>query len=143
MSSVTYLSAKVFSRVGCAKEMRLGAVAEAAGEFVVQADVVEMGVAGDGLQRAFGDQRHPVAEGDDAHAAVDQHVAIAAPDVPDVAAVELADMRLVDMGDAVAHLADAPPVFRLGSHSVSTTWLSAPRSSTAPTSTAEIAAGAP
>ena len=118
------------------QQMRLGCVAEAAGEFVVQADMVEMRVAGHGLQRAFGHQRHPVTQGDHAHPAVDQHIAVAAPDVPDVAAVEFADMRLVDMGDAVAHPSHSPPVFRLDSHSVSTTWLSAPRSSTMPTSTA-------
>ncbi len=101
--------------------MRLGSVAEAAGEFVVQTDMVEMGVAGDGLKRAFSDQRNPITQADDAHPAVHQHVAVAAPDVPDVAAVELADVGLVDMGDAIVQLANAPPVFRSGSHSVSTT----------------------
>ena len=81
--------------------MRLGGVAQAAVKFVVTADMVEMGVRGDGLQGAFGDQRDVFAQGHDAHAGIHQHITIAAPDVPDIAAVEFLDMWLVDPCHAI------------------------------------------
>ncbi|MPL83908.1 hypothetical protein SDC9_29867 [bioreactor metagenome] len=92
------------------EDLGLGGMAQPAGEFVGAADVVEMGVACDGIERPLGHQRHPFTQRHHAHAAVDQHVAVAPAHVPDVAAIELLDEGLVDLGDVVAGAADAVPV---------------------------------
>ena len=81
----------------------------ALGELVVAGDVVEVGVAGDGDQRLLGDERDVLAQADHAPAAVDQQVAVAAAHMPEVAAVEFLDERLVDPGHAVAEVAHAVP----------------------------------
>ncbi len=100
---------RVDARVGCASRSASAAMDRAAFEFVVAADMVEMRVAGDGNQFALGDQRHPLAQRHDAHAAIDQHVSVAAPHMPDIAAVELLDKGFGDVGDIV----QAPGLLRL------------------------------
>jgi hypothetical protein len=72
------------------------------GEFVMAADMVEMRVAGDRETALFGHQRHMAAQADHPHPGIDQHVAVAAPHVPDVAAVEFLDERFADIGHVVA-----------------------------------------
>ena len=64
-------------------------------------DVVEMRVAGHGDQRPLGHERDVLAQADHAPAGIDQQVAVAAAQMPEVAAVEFLDVRLVDPGDAV------------------------------------------
>ena len=81
----------------------------ALGELVVPAHVVEMGVAGDGDQLLLGDQRNVRAQADDTPAGIDQQVAVAAAQVPEIAAVEFLDVGLVDPGDAVVQATDAEP----------------------------------
>ena len=65
-------------------------------ELVMAADMVEMGGAGDTNEGTLADQRHMVAQAEMAEASVDEQVAIAAVHMPDVAAVEGLDSRLVD-----------------------------------------------
>src|SRR5262249_23110904 len=60
---------------------------------------------------AAAQQRYLFAQADHAHAGIDQQVAIAAAHMPDVAAVVVLDMRLVDPGDAVADGAALVPGF--------------------------------
>jgi hypothetical protein len=55
-----------------------------------------MGGAGDTNEGTLADQRHMVAQAEMAEASVDEQVAIAAVHMPDVAAVEGLDSRLVD-----------------------------------------------
>ena len=61
------------------------------GEFVMGADMVEMGVAGDGQNRPPGQDAELPSQADDAHAGIDEEVAVAPVHMPDVAAVERLD----------------------------------------------------
>ncbi len=79
-------------------------------ELVVAADVVEMGVAGNRQQWPLGNQRHLAAEADMAKSAVEQQIAIAAAHVPDVAAEERLDPRLVDQRHVVGKADRLVPV---------------------------------
>ena len=87
------------------EEMGFGSVDAALGEFVMAADMIVMSMAGDGHAWLFGNQRHMLAKRHDAHAAIDQHIAIASAHMPDVAAIEFLDMRLTDIGDVIADAA--------------------------------------
>ena len=82
---------------------------EALLEFVVAAPVVEMTVGGQAHDGALAQLGDLGAQGAHAHAGVDQEVAVAAADVPDVAADELVDVGLEDEGDVVAQVGDLEP----------------------------------
>ena len=77
---------RLVARVG--QDVGFGGMHAAIREFVVAADMIEMGVAGDADYLLFGDQRHMPAQADMAEPGVEQQVAVASPDVPDVAAEE-------------------------------------------------------
>jgi hypothetical protein len=83
-----------FARIG--QDGRFREMDAALAELVMAADMVEMGGAGDTNEGTLADQRHMVAQAEMAEASVDEQVAIAAVDMPDVAAVEGLDSRLVD-----------------------------------------------
>lgn len=70
------------------EDLRLGRMRQALGEFVVAGDMVEVGVAGHRQQRSFGEPGQLLAQADQTGAAVHQHVALAALDMPHVAAIE-------------------------------------------------------
>ncbi|MEZ5772197.1 MAG: hypothetical protein R3D61_11445 [Defluviimonas denitrificans] len=54
-------SSSVLSQLAWARISASAAWQPAAGNSVVAADMVEMGVACDGIERPFGDERHPFA----------------------------------------------------------------------------------
>ena len=65
------------------------------------ADMVEMAVAGDGDQRPLPEHSDLAAQADHAHARIEQQITVATAHMPDVAALERLDLRLVVQGDAV------------------------------------------
>lgn len=89
---------------GVGEDVGFGRVYQALGELVVPGDVVEVGVAGHGEQRSVGEPGQLLAQADHAGAGVDQHVAVTALNMPEVAAVIRAHQRLVDQADAIGAL---------------------------------------
>jgi hypothetical protein len=81
-------------------------------KLVVAADMVEMGVARDTDEGALLDERHMLAQAEMAEAGVDEQIPVAAADVPDVAAEEGFDPRLVDQRHAVGETYHLVPVGR-------------------------------
>ena len=61
------------------------------------------------FQRTLGHDRHLFTQADHAHAAVDQHVLVPSAHMPDIAAIELLDERLADIGDVIADPAGLIP----------------------------------
>ncbi len=95
------------ARIG--QDGRVREMDAALAELVMAADMVEMGVAGDPNEGTLAEQRHMVAQAEIAKASVDEQVAIAAVHMPDVAAVEGLDSRLVEglLGFRIPILAEA------------------------------------
>ena len=81
------------------------------GELVMGADMIEMGMAGDGQNRSFGQEGDLLPQAYDAHAGIDQQVAVAPAHMPDIAAIERLDVRFPDMGHAVVERARLIPGF--------------------------------
>ena len=81
-------------------------------EFMVAADVVEMGVARNAGERALGDQRHMGAQAEMAEARIEQQVAVAPAHMPHVAAVEGLDPRFVDQRHAIGEADRLVPLGR-------------------------------
>lgn len=102
---------RVLPRRVCEK-IGFGRMHRAALEFVVAADMVEMRVARHRDQVALRDERHPFTQRDDAHAAIDQHVAVAPADMPDIAAIEFLDIGLGNSGHVVVEATNAVPILR-------------------------------
>ena len=90
---------QVVLRIG--EDRRFRRMHGAVAELMVAADVVEMGVARDTGNVTFGDQRHVPAQAEMAEAGIEQQVAVAASHMPDVAAEEGLDPRLVDQSHAI------------------------------------------
>ncbi len=78
---------------------------------MVGADVVEVGVAGNGNGSFSRNQGYLFSELHHAHPAVDEHVGRAANNMPDIAAIEFLDIRLSNQGDAVIEVVHGVPVF--------------------------------
>ncbi len=97
------------ARIG--EDCGFGPVHAAVGEFVMAADMVEMRVAGDADELSLAS---PAARGACRlkwpRPGVEQEVAVAAAHMPDVAAEERLDPRLVDQRHAVAHADGLVPV---------------------------------
>ena len=72
-------------------------------EFVMIADMIEMRVAGHRTYRSFGELGHLPTKAYHAHSRIDQEVVRSTADVPDIAAIERQDVRLMDMGDPLPH----------------------------------------
>ncbi|MNO78460.1 hypothetical protein D3C76_695960 [compost metagenome] len=77
---------------------------------MVPGDMVEVTMAGHGEQRALGQPGQLFAQADQPRAAVDQHIPVTALDMPEVATVKRADIRLVDQAYAIAHSLDFEPL---------------------------------
>lgn len=89
---------------GAGEDVGFGWVYQAFGELVMPGDVVEVGVAGHGEQWPVGEPGQLLAQADHARAGVDQHIAVTALYMPEVAAVIRAHPRLVDQADAIGAL---------------------------------------
>lgn len=95
------MSATVLRSDGIGQDFRLLGVHSAIRELVMAADMVEMGVTGDRHQGPLTDQPRMIAQADNAHAAVDQQISVATPDMPDIAAKERLDVGFPDQGNPV------------------------------------------
>ena len=67
------------------------------------ADVIEMGVACHAEQGPFADQLHMLAQAEMAKARIEEKIAVAAPDMPHVAAEEGFDPGFVDQRHIIGH----------------------------------------
>ena len=92
------------------EDLGFGGMHRAVAEFVVAADVVEMGVARDTGDFAPGGERHVRAKAKEAEAGIEQQVAVAASHVPDVAAEEGLDPRFVDQRHAIGEAKGLVPL---------------------------------
>src|ERR1700692_3932638 len=81
--------------------LRLGPMHDALAEFVQRSDVIEMAMSGDSRQGLCEQMPGGIMQARDSHAGIDQQVAVASPDVPDITLHDANDMRLPDPRDAV------------------------------------------
>src|SRR6266481_2629640 len=94
-----------------AQPLDLAAVDEAVLELEMAADMVGMSMRRDGDDRLLEKVPRRLAQADDAHAGIDHEVAVAPPDVPDVAAHERHDIGLPEQGDRIVDTACLEPAF--------------------------------
>ena len=78
-------------------------------ELAMSADMVLMGMGGNGQQGFLEETARGFSEACHTHAGIDQQIAVAPADMPDVAAHERHDMRLPQQGDIVVDAADVEP----------------------------------
>src|ERR1700675_3804349 len=81
--------------------LRLGPMHDALAEFMQRSDMIEMGMSGDSCQSLVEQMPGGIMQARDPHAGVDQQVAVASPDMPDVTFHDANDMRPPDPRDAV------------------------------------------
>jgi hypothetical protein len=96
------------ARIG--ENFGLGRVHAAVRKFVVTTDMVEMRVAGDANELPLAHQ-HVMPEAEMAKPGVEEKITLAAAHVPDVAAEERLDPRLMDQRHTVAHTDGLVPVW--------------------------------
>jgi len=94
----------------CAQSFQLGAMHEASVELMMAADVIDMGVGGDGGGWAVQDVAGELAKAGDAHAGVDNEIAVAPAHMPDVAAKQGGNVRLPDVRYAIRERAALEPL---------------------------------
>src|ERR1700680_4720436 len=81
--------------------LRLGPMHDALAEFMQRSDVIEMGMSGDSCQGLVEQMPGGIMQARDPHAGIDQEVAVASPDVPDITLHAANDMRFPDPRVAV------------------------------------------
>ena len=101
---------------GIGENFCLCTVHTAVGKFVVAADVIEVGVAGDAGEFSLGDKFHMGRETEVAEARVEEKIAIMTAGMPHVAAEEGFDPGLVDKRYIIAHADCFIPVAGLNLH---------------------------
>ena len=83
---------------------------EHVGELVMAADVIVVAVRRDGGDRLVDEIRQLVGQAHQTHPGVDDQIAIAAADVPDVAAHQRDDVRFPQQGDRIVDRGPIEPV---------------------------------
>src|ERR1700680_3203226 len=99
------------------KVLRLGPMHDALAEFMQRSDVIEMGMSGYCRPGLVEQMPGGIMQARDPHAGIDQEVAVASPDVPDITLHDANDMRLPDPRDAVGQpLGLKPSIGNLQGH---------------------------